>query len=368
VVCNHLLPLARQQLRLEEPKNYDGNEACTTSDDNSLPTIVGYEWWVHTRSVAANLGHNLHFDTDEAWLNSTGEVSHPILSSVLYLTSGGGAKSNDTTGQGGGGRSGGATVIFDQTPDSVDNAERAWCSLPIDNSFMVFPGSLLHGVLPCLGQATEGVDGAASANGSSMKDESDATELVSQLQQLLATDGDESKVRQPITDTTPHRLTLMVGFWTRRVPDSIPKFSTPIYYGPCGPLPPAKNAAWVRAMEEGYSKSSAGHPTAMPSSAMLDHRKSIVRVPLPSVSPAWEEMQPDVADDSEPADAAMADCVAPLEIPPAIDHRFFVRDAPQCFHPNRTLDVEESDDDEEDGDEDDDDDEDEDDHDEDGAE
>ena len=74
-------------------------------------SIVGYEWWPHTRPVQANLGHNLHFDTDESLLAETGDITHPIVSSVLYLT---------------GGADSGATIVFDQTPDSKDIAKHGW--------------------------------------------------------------------------------------------------------------------------------------------------------------------------------------------------------------------------------------------------
>ena len=67
---NHVLPLAQSQLK-------PGHDP-----------IVGFEWWVrvHTRSIQANLGHQLHFDTDEAFLAQEKEVTHPAVSSVLYLT------------------------------------------------------------------------------------------------------------------------------------------------------------------------------------------------------------------------------------------------------------------------------------------
>ena len=68
VVMNHVLPLAQSQLK-------PGHDP-----------IVGFEWWVHTRSIQANLGHQLHFDTDEAFLTQEKEVTHPPVSSVLYLT------------------------------------------------------------------------------------------------------------------------------------------------------------------------------------------------------------------------------------------------------------------------------------------
>ena len=172
-IINHLLPVAERTLQQEH--------------ESPSPKIVGAEWWVHTRPHSANLGHPLHFDTDEWLLNSKHEVSHPIVSSVLYLT--------------GGGTGAGSTIVFDQAPDAKENATQVWLSEPKNNHFMNFPGNLLHGVLPCVG-------------GSSSDSESDK-----------------------------NRLTLMVGFWTRDVRKGMKNRKL---YSPCGPLPPAtEEHSWV---------------------------------------------------------------------------------------------------------------------------
>ena len=113
VIKNHLLPLAEQE--------------C--SDES----IVGVEWWVHTRPTGNNLGHPIHFDTDESLLAREKKVSHPVVSSVLYLT---GAERDKETNS----ASAGPTIVFDQTPDSTTVASKAWISKPQDNSFMIFPG------------------------------------------------------------------------------------------------------------------------------------------------------------------------------------------------------------------------------------
>jgi len=112
VIKNHLLPIAEQQ---------------------SSESIVGVEWWVHTRPTQSSLGHPLHFDTDEALLGREKKVSHPVVSSVLYLT---GAERDKETNS----ASAGPTIVFDQTPDSTTVASKAWISKPKDNSFMIFPG------------------------------------------------------------------------------------------------------------------------------------------------------------------------------------------------------------------------------------
>ncbi len=200
-IVNHLLPLAEQTLR-EEHKS-------------PPPKIVGCEWWIHTRPRAANLGHPLHFDTDEWLLNNNHVVSHPIVSSVLYLT---------------GGEGSGSTVVFDQTPNSRENASRAWASEPKNNQFMNFPGNLLHGVLPCAGDCNSS--------------------------------GSDS-----------NRLTLMVGFWTRQVTKDIKRHEE--FYVPCGPLPPAIEAhSWVLEAQNIVKKQTSRHTSEA--------------TPLKVTSPAWE--------------------------------------------------------------------------------
>lgn len=242
VIVNHLLPLAK--------KCYGGKEE-----------IVGAEWWTHHRPIQANLGHNLHFDTDEALLSQEQVISHPIVSSVLYLTAGEGATS-------------GPTIILDQTPDSKEVATKCWTCVPQNNSFMVFNGNQLHGVLPCPGDKYE-------------NEKSDNVDTM------------DWKKKQD-TEDVPHRLTFMVGFWTRCVPD---KMENRTVYGPCGPLPPADSTEWVRDINE-YPKH-------------LAPSKNLNESTLPKISPAWESIQRNEGDT--------------LDIPRGVDHQFFVNGAPQCF-------------------------------------
>lgn len=264
IVCSHLLPQVKSRLSAEQ-----------------AASIVGYEWWVHTRPLQANLGHNLHFDTDEALLRQSREITHPIFSSVLYLTG--------STG------SSGPTFILDQTPDAEDLPTKCWYQHACNNSFLVFPGNLLHGVLPCPGNRDRET-GTVQRN----PNQDDATDLSRWLEQPLAT----------ITknETEPHRLTFMVGFWTRRVPDTMDQRSL---YGPCGPLPPdSPEHSWVSLIREGYSDNGISREVAAVA--------NIQPVPVAQVSPVWEAL------DCTPSDP-------PLVLPKAIDHRFFVRDAPRCF-------------------------------------
>jgi hypothetical protein len=72
--------------------------------------IVGAEWWVHSRPLGRNLGHQLHFDTEENSLEEKHDILHPTVSSVCYLT----------------GDGGGPTVVFDQTSNDVTPSPKAY--------------------------------------------------------------------------------------------------------------------------------------------------------------------------------------------------------------------------------------------------
>ncbi|GKY99758.1 hypothetical protein MPSEU_000929700 [Mayamaea pseudoterrestris] len=262
IICTEILPLVQQRLSQEQ-----------------ADSIVGYEWWVHTRPIQANLGHNLHFDTDESMLRQSQKVTHPIFSSVLYLT--GGAKS-------------GATIVLDQTPDSDSLPEKCWYQKASDNSMLLFPGNLLHGVMPCPGN----LDATSLANNGSMV-QGRRPNLSEWLEKPLTRSG---KVEE-------HRLTFMVGFWTRRVPDTMESQSL---YGPCGPLPPnTPEHSWVEQICEGYNDGN-----ELPAEAI---RRRIQPLPVPQISPVWEALT------CQPFDP-------PLVFPRMMNHRFFVKDAPKCFH------------------------------------
>ena len=44
--------------------------------------IVGFEWWVHTRAEARSIGHQMHFDTEEASLAAGRLVQRACRSSL----------------------------------------------------------------------------------------------------------------------------------------------------------------------------------------------------------------------------------------------------------------------------------------------
>ena len=252
---NELFPQVKKMLQ---------STTCSSNTDE----IIGAEWWLHHRPVGANLGHQLHFDTDEALLDQQGKVTHPLVSTVLYLTGGRSQKdsemdvNNDHTLRTG---PSGSTIIFSQDPKSTNYAKTAYVSVPVNNRLMMFPGNLLHGVLPCLG-------------------EEDVLES-----------GQE------------YRLTFMVGFWTRNVPKNIRKRSL---YTACGILPPqTRRHTWVSDNVNLYEKGDyKGKGTSC--SSRLDGS-------LRKVEPAWERVQKSSNNEENGPS---------LEFPFNLNHRFFVRE------------------------------------------
>jgi hypothetical protein len=296
VIVNHLLPRAQQLL--------DGMKGRNALDDDKLSTkICGFEWWAHTRPIQANLGHNLHFDTDESMLDQEGKVTHPLFSSVLYLTGGG----DTTTSSSPNSCPGGATIILDETPDSEKSADICWQVVPHDNSFLIFPGDRLHGVLPCPGTTAEKEERTGNGNKWTTADA-----LIHESWKCSPKGNTASGKSTP----SNHRLTFMVGFWTRNVPATMKHRRL---YGPCGPLPPPTDEhTWVQDIMKGYDDQEEKQVEELPVQGAV-----MTPTELPSVSPAWESFEPynNTNTTEEPS----------LCIPHGIDHRFFVRGAPRCF-------------------------------------
>jgi len=88
--------------------------------------FVGAEWWF--RATTTDTGFPFHFDRDEGIRSS---IVSPDLASILYLSN-----------------AGGPTVILDATPARRSAPSAAIAVHPRPGRFGMFPGSLLHGVLP----------------------------------------------------------------------------------------------------------------------------------------------------------------------------------------------------------------------------
>jgi len=294
VILNHLLPRAQQCL-----DNMIESEDETV-ESNGSTNICGFEWWAHTRPIQANLGHNLHFDTDESLLDQEGKITHPVLSSVLYLTGGNDQSSSPA----------GATIILDETPHSTTIGNNCWQGIPEDNTFLIFPGNRLHGVLPCSGIRNQHQEKTLD-KGKPFQ----IKELMNNWKNQKTLE--KSDAPELCSEGPPHRLTFMVGFWTRNVPASMKHRSL---YGPCGPLPPAtEEHTWASEIMQGYGDKNVKRPVA---------KTVMTATSLSHVSPAWEIIE----NKEEESGVDMSSETEPIPIiPHGIDHRFFVRDAPRCF-------------------------------------
>jgi len=88
------------------------------------PQCIGAEYWM--RAQPADTGFPFHFDRDEAiraW------VSSPRLASILYLSD-----------------VGGPTLILDAIPTNTVRPTRGVAVFPRRGRYVIFPGTLLHGV------------------------------------------------------------------------------------------------------------------------------------------------------------------------------------------------------------------------------
>ena len=86
------------------------------------------EWWAHCRPHC--MGHQMHYDSEN---EGKGTVRHPILSTVLYLSS------NNI---------GGPTFVTNQLLTDQTLANRGWMVFPQQNRLAVFDSNYLHGVVP----------------------------------------------------------------------------------------------------------------------------------------------------------------------------------------------------------------------------
>ena len=296
VIINHLLPRAQQCL--DDMKKSDDEKP----NADSSTKICGFEWWAHTRPIQANLGHNLHFDTDESMLDQEEKVTHPVMSSILYLTGGSEHSSSPA----------GATIILDETPNSTTVGKKCWQGIPKNNTFLVFPGNRLHGVLPC--------SGIQKKDEREIVDEDKPLEVKTLIRNWKNLKTVElADVPALCSEGPPHRLTFMVGFWNRSVPATMKRRSI---YGPCGPLPPAtEEHTWVNEIMQGYNnKTTERRPVA---------KETMVATALSQVSPAWEFIETEKKEKNE-VDKSYERGRYPV-IPHTIDHRFFVQGAPNCF-------------------------------------
>ena len=361
LINTHLRPLV-EPLLIEAAKEKAGSTAGKTStatsttksasgeassSSSSASILVGCEWWVHSRPVGkASVGHQLHYDTDELALAQGGEVHHPLMSSVVYLTgsSQGGAPTlvldqfptmgsktssqespedaessaeskKEARAKNGGGEGQEMNEDGDDDDDDDDDDEddadakfatRGWLARPEDGAFLVFPGDRLHGVLPDA-PATPLSTNHTSSGGSNKKGGPSSTSSGSS-----ASSGSASSV----FEDCGNRLTLMVGWWTRDPNAAAEEAAAAAakndggkkkskasrdynrrrnkrtaQLGPCAPVPPlsARSTTWVQSLALNASASS----TENDSKHDPKPRPPTVAeaIAVQELSPVWEKLE-----------------------------------------------------------------------------
>ena len=122
-------------------------EAIVALRDMVMPPsdCIGTEWWLGRLPYGKKL--SMHFDRDLALSRKAGKEVFPMLGSVLYL--------NDYPSS--------PTVLTDQVPGPDGKSKvpptpgLTTAVAALSNNYVVFPGNLLHGVLPDQTKAHEGL-------------------------------------------------------------------------------------------------------------------------------------------------------------------------------------------------------------------
>lgn len=109
--------------------------SCELISDITEETPQYAEVWAHHRPHCS--GHQLHFDSDN---EGRGEVKHPLVSSIIYLSEEG---------------CGGPSLITDQKLGDTKLAQKGWLTHPKRNRLVIFDGKVLHGVIPGRGYVHE---------------------------------------------------------------------------------------------------------------------------------------------------------------------------------------------------------------------
>lgn len=123
--------------RDRQPTNVaEESVAALTRLADPVDACIGMEWWLGRLGFGKTL--RLHFDRDLSLRKRTGESVHPLLSSVFYLNA----------------FPSSPTLILDQTLAEdgktrvPEKAEYGASVEAVPNHYVVFPGNLLHGVIP----------------------------------------------------------------------------------------------------------------------------------------------------------------------------------------------------------------------------
>jgi hypothetical protein len=131
----------------QAPRNV-AEEAIIVLRDMVQPPehCIGAEWWLGRLPFGKKL--SMHFDRDLTLSRQMGKHVFPVLGSVYYL--------NDYPSA--------PTVLTDQVPAADGKSKHpgqpglTTAVAAVTNNYVVFPGNRLHGVIPDLSKAHDGLD------------------------------------------------------------------------------------------------------------------------------------------------------------------------------------------------------------------
>lgn len=254
--------------------------------EDVAPSLRCCEWWVHQRVAGRSLGHELHYDCHEPTMEASGEVVHPRVSSVYYISG-----------------AGDPTLILDETlHNPCREASAAYVAHPRERAYLTFEGDRLHGVLPGLF-----AHAPSSAAGSTSRPS--ATSSVA----------------------AEARVTLLVAWYDRPLqrPTKRPRTGASARAAPASAVPrPSRAQTWPCDLE--LSAAEAAVDAAAPAAPAAGNVAAAAAVTarqlrVPSASPVWDRVPPREATRTSGKGRAPEAPSAPLLEPPcSVRQHFFL--------------------------------------------
>jgi hypothetical protein len=166
--------------RLSSDLPSNGNVTKGRKSEKRIPQYA--EVWAHHRPHCS--GHQLHFDSDN---EGRGEVKHPLVSSILYLSEEG---------------CGGPSLMTDQRLGDEELAQNGWLAFPKRNRLVVFDGSVLHGVIPGRGYVGQ---------------RKRVTLMVALWEDIRIREGDEPGAARPLPRVNQQTKSALIPEWYEKL-------------------------------------------------------------------------------------------------------------------------------------------------------